>query len=100
MLKFRTRNVKLPGIRFYYGNNNLTAKYNCPFCDADEADEYHYVMSCPHFRADRLKINDKLFFDKHVNTLKFAVIMNSKEMCFNLANLCKAVRKSLSLMTL
>lgn len=74
--KFRSNNHKLPIVTGRY-NGILIEKRICDLCDSEEiADEYHYLLKCPYFHAERIKFIDSNYIN-HPNILSMKKIMNS-----------------------
>ncbi len=89
MLKFRTRNVMIPLVRYRF--ENLVLDHKCYFCNNESADEFHYIMECQHFNNERFKLKPKVFFTKHVNILKFKELMCSDNVLYKLAVFIKTM---------
>ena len=89
MLKVRTRNIKLPVCRWHNGQSTNT---DCPLCGNNVADEFHFIMKCPYFQTDRLKIINSTSLYNYAGNLEFDMIMNSEILCVHLANFCKNLR--------
>ena len=94
-MAFRTRNHRLPvetgrwrGIPF--------KERVCQFCSEDEGDEFHTIMVCQKFKAERVKFL-KPYYCRNPNILKFANLMNtaSKHQLVQLCHFIKTIMKSL-----
>ena len=49
----------------------------CFFCDEDIGDEFHYILSCSHFRNTRRNCIKRYFYE-NPNVLKFNQLMNTE----------------------
>jgi hypothetical protein len=98
MLKFRTRNSPPPIAKRYmkknYSENDFTNK-QCPLCNDNTADEFHFIMKCEHFAADRKQYISKPTVPMNVNT--FNTIMNVSNMSMA-KNLARFMRKIISVL--
>ena len=84
MLKFRTRNSPPPITKHYLKKNdakNTLIDKQCPLCDDNTADEFHYIMKCKYFVSERNKLLSKQISPININ--HFNAIMNG----FNKNNL-------------
>ena len=72
LLKFRVRNSLLPVSSF--DPNVINTETNCKFCGTYGPDEFHYLMSCNHFSADRKRLIGNNFV---ANVLDFKRLMSS-----------------------
>ena len=75
-IAFRTRNHRLP-IELGRWNGAALRDRLCPLCSEDIGDEYHYILSCSHFRDSRVKFIKRYYYC-HPNTLKFKQLMNTE----------------------
>ena len=75
-IAFRTRNHRLPVERGRWNGTALRDRM-CFLCNKDVGDEFHYLLSCTHFRTIRIKYINRYYYD-HPNTLKFKQLMNSE----------------------
>ena len=55
----------------------LDERNHCPHCPQEIGDEFHYILSCPHFHDMRIKYIDKVFWERP-NVLKFSNLLSSK----------------------
>ena len=88
--KFRTTNHRLP-VEVGRWNNVNRENRLCVYCNAEDiGDEFHYLLKCTHFSADRRKYirNDLL---QRPNVLKFGQIMSDTQKD-NLIKICKFIR--------
>lgn len=77
LIKFRTSNHKLPIETGRWNNVDLPDR-KCTMCDMNTlADEYHYLLECPHFRNERKIYINKSFYLRP-NIIKFKNLMQSK----------------------
>ena len=77
ILKFRTLNHKLP-IQKGRWNDIPRDERLCSKCDTrDIGDEFHCIMSCPHFNEQRRKHIPKKYW-KHPNIINFESLLCSK----------------------
>lgn len=90
LLRFRTRNHKLP-IETGRWNSIPLQERKCIFCTEDLGDEYHYIMTCRQFKAQRFKYINKYFY-QNPNILKFKQLMNSENIT-ELNNLCYFIQE-------
>ena len=90
LCRFRTLNHSLP-IENGRWFNIERGERKCNLCTRNDiGDEYHYIMECPKFAAER-----RLFLPKNLtvrpNVLKFGALFNSKKISV-LKKLCKFIR--------
>ena len=86
LTKFRTRNHYLPvcpNSHFKRKTEDSASKIvkdsHCPLCTINEiGDEYHYIFKCPAFAADRKKLIDVRYTNRH-NALKFQELFESND---------------------
>lgn len=90
LLRFRTRNHKLP-VETGRWNSIPLQERKCTFCTEDLGDEYHYIMTCRQFKAQRFKYINKYFY-QNPNILKFKQLMNSENIT-ELNNLCYFIQE-------
>ena len=93
LIKFRTRNHKLP-IEFNSWTKNFKPENErkCVICDLNDlGDEYHYVMICPVFREIR-EIYLKKYYRNRPSVFKFTTLMQSKNHKI-MTNLAKFIRE-------
>jgi hypothetical protein len=79
VLKFRTRNLFLPVMNFNIPNNDTS----CLYCQDKCGDEFHYIMSCNHFKSQR-----DIFIPNTMrvpNVLNFKRILQSERHSVNIA---------------
>ena len=76
MIKYRTRNNKLP-VEIGRWNKIPFNQRICKLCSADIGDEYHYLLICKSIHEIRKKYL-KQYFYTNPNTLKFEKLMNTK----------------------
>jgi hypothetical protein len=76
LLKFRTRNIKLPGVSFFPQQNISVVNNYCPLCNEKTSDEFHYVMTCSYLNKERTLLIPSNY--KQVNVINFKLIMNMK----------------------
>ena len=92
LLKFRTGNHRLP---VETGRWNSVEYYDrkCTLCNRnDTGDEFHYLLVCDHFAADRV-LHIKRYFYSHPNMYKFKELMcsTSENVLIKLARFCKII---------
>ena len=75
-MRFRKRNIKIP-VEVGRWNGTPLDERICPFCRKDVGDEYHYILSCEHFKDTRPKYI-KSYYLARPNTQKFRKLMNSE----------------------
>lgn len=90
LIRFRTRNHKLP-IETGRWNSIPFQERKCNLCTEDLRDEYHYILSCKHFKDQRIKYINRYFY-QHPNTQKFKQLMNSENVA-ELKNLCYFIQE-------
>ena len=76
-LKYRTRNPPPPITKHYLKKNdanNTIIDKQCPLCDDNTVDEFHYIMKCKYFVSERNKLLSKQISPINVN--HFNAIMN------------------------
>ena len=57
MARFRCRSNFLP-MSSFNAHQYVNYQYLCPLCNADSADEDHYLLSCSYFDTERRKLRD------------------------------------------
>ena len=75
-IAFRTRNHRFPVEQGRWSGVALRDR-KCFFCDEDIGDEFHYILSCSHFRNTRSKFIKRYFYETP-NVLKFNQLMNTE----------------------
>ena len=76
LIKFRTRNHKLPIEKGKY-QNVLFNERLCTLCNTDIGDEYHYLLVCKNLTSIR-KQYLKAHYQKNPNVLKFQCLMTTR----------------------
>lgn len=89
LIAFRTRNHRLP-IEIGRWNSTPVHERVCHFCHNDIGDEFHYILSCEHFKTERLN-HIKVYYRKYPNVIKFKQLMNSSNVS-ELKHLCKFIK--------
>ena len=85
--KFRCKNNKIPANKDRFDH---TVDRNCNLCrKGDIGDEFHYIMLCNFFSAERKQYLAPYFYEKP-NTIKFSELFNH-ESTSTLNNLCKFI---------
>ncbi len=92
LLLFRVRNSLLPVSSF--DPNVLNTETHCKFCGTHGPDEFHYLMSCNHFSADRKKLIGNNFV---ANVLDFKKLMSSSVYISSVALFTHVLAKKLKL---
>ena len=90
LIKFKTSNHKLP-VEVGRWKNTLYVERKCSLCNKnDTGDEFHYLLICPFFQADRCYLL-KSFFYRRSNILKFTALLMStnKKVLSNLSKFIK-----------
>ncbi len=93
ILKFCTRNISLPVN--IYPKNVVDPSYSCKLCNLPNANEYHDIMVCQHFKFDRHKLLNVHSRANSSNVLSFENIMNDNGNFRNLSRLMKNIRTAL-----
>ena len=89
LLKFRTRNHKLPIETGRWAGISLS-KRKCKLCFNDVGDEYHYLLCCKHFCVERNRFIKPYYF-KRANSIKYRDLMNTENKA-QLNDLCKFIQ--------
>lgn len=89
LLKFRTRNHRLPIETGRWSGIPLSDR-KCTLCSNDIGDEYHYILCCNYFLAERKQFIKPYYF-RRPNVLKYRDLMNTENK-MQLINLCKFLR--------
>ena len=76
MIKFRTRNNKLP-VEITRWNNVPLNQRLCELCSTDIGDEFHYLLTCKSIQEIR-KQYLKRYYYTNPNILQFESLMNTK----------------------
>ena len=76
LLKFRTRNHKLP-IETGRCAGIWLSERKCKLCFNDVGDEYHYLLCCKHFRVERTQFI-KPYYLKRAKSIKYRDLMNTE----------------------
>ena len=76
MIKFRTRNNKLP-VEIGRWNKVPLNQRLCKLCSTDIGDEFHYLLNCKSIHEIRKKYLKRYYYT-NPNILKFESIMNTK----------------------
>ena len=76
MIKFRTRNNKLP-VEIGRWNKVPLNQRLCKLCSSDIGDGFHYLPTCKSIQEIR-KQYLKRYYYTNPNTLKFEILMNTK----------------------
>ena len=87
LLKFRLRNVPLPGASFFAQRPDSDIK--CPLCDSTVCDEFHLILVCKYFNKDRSWFPVKYRYTK--NTETFYELMNNSHISTDLGKLVKKI---------
>lgn len=87
-IRFRTRNTKIP-VEVGRWNGTPFDERICTFCSKDVGDEYHYILSCTHFKETRPNFIKPSYLARP-NTQKFKNLMNS-ENANELRKLCQFI---------
>ena len=76
VIKFRTRNNRLP-VELSSWNRNNTQSKQCPLCNLNNSigDEFHYLLECNSFNSERKRFIDNIFY-KRPNIHLFKSLMN------------------------
>ena len=77
IIQFRTANHKFPIETGRYNNTPL-AERNCPYCINKLGDEFHYLLECERFQAERKKYISKKYYIRP-NMLNFLNIIHSDD---------------------
>ena len=88
LIAFRARNHRLP-IETGRWNGTPVHEKVCHFCHNDIGDEFHYILSCGHFKNERLN-HIKVCYRQYPNVLKFKQLMNFSNVS-ELKYLCKFI---------
>ena len=76
IFKIRTSNHKLPIETGRWDDIEISER-KCPLCHTnDRGDEYHYLLRCPYFEAER-KLYLKPYFIRRPNMLKLGELLSS-----------------------
>ena len=97
LIKFRTSNHKLPD-EVGRWKNTLYAERKYSLCNKNDiGDEFHYLLICPFFQADRCYYL-KSFFYRRPNTLNFKALLTStnKKVLSNLSKFVKIIMNKFS----
>ena len=79
LFKFRTGNHKLPVEVGRWDDTDLNDR-QCILCNADDiGDEYHYLLKCPIFHAQR-QSHLKQYYIRRPNMLKFGELLKSENL--------------------
>ena len=70
----------------------------CSFCERNVGDEYHLLLTCPHFETERHRYLKRYYYS-HPNTLKFEQLMNctNKKILLNLCYFIKHIFKNITI---
>ena len=67
LIKFRSSNHKLP-VEVGRWKNTLYAERKCSLCNKNNiGDEFHYLLICPFFQADRCYLHKSFFYRRPNN---------------------------------
>lgn len=93
MIKFRTRNNKLP-VEIGSWNNVEYNDRKCLFCnDNSIGDEYHYLLECQEFVGKRKSCLDNKYI-RHPNIIKFKQVMQIRpDSGIHFEKLCKLIKE-------
>ena len=97
LIKFRTSNHKLP-VEVGRWKNTHYADRKCSLCNKNDiGDEFHYLLTCPFFQADRCYLF-KSFFYRRPNILKLKALLTStnKKVLSNLSKFVKIIMNKFS----
>lgn len=76
MIKFRTSNYKLPIETGRWENRPINDR-KCTLCDKNDiGDSFHYLLICPFFKADRIKLLHPYYHAKP-NIIKYKNLLSS-----------------------
>ena len=74
LVKFRTSNHHLPIETGRWNGIDINDR-KCTKCPANEiGDEFHYLLECPYFKEDRVKLIKKYYYT-HPNVMKYKELM-------------------------
>ena len=76
MTAYRARNHKFP-IEVGRWRSIPINQRLCQLCNKDLGDEFHFLLQCENFKADR-KLHIKPYYYKNPNILKFSQLMNTQ----------------------
>ena len=93
MLRFRTRNNRLPIEKGLFEKIPLEDRC-CHLCHQDIGDEYHYLLVCNELKTLRQQLVKKYYYS-NPNTLKFNALMNTRNKK-EYKNLCTFIKHILS----
>ena len=89
LLKFRTRNHKLPIETDRWAGISLS-KRKCKLCFNDVGDEYHYLLCCKHVCVERTLFIKPYYF-KRTNAIQYRDLMNTENKAQR-KDLCKFIQ--------
>ena len=95
LIKFRTGNHFLPIETLRWDGTDISDR-NCTLCNTtDIGDEFHYLLKCPFFLAQRKKFVKKYYYN-HPNMLKYKELMTltSKKQLEKLSAFIKIIMES------
>ena len=76
LFKIRTSNHKLPIETSRWDDIEISER-KCPLCNTNDiGDEYHYLLRCPYFEAER-NLHLKPYFIRRPNMLKLGELLSS-----------------------
>ena len=75
-IRFRTRNHKLPVETGRWASIPLNER-KCHLCHSDIGDEFHYLLVCNNFNADRRKYLKRFYYTRP-NTFKLEQLLNTQ----------------------
>ena len=91
MIKFRTRNNKLPVETGSWNNIELNRRV-CTLCDRSIGDEFHYIFECPCFDNSRKRFLKHNYLQKH-NIHSIDLLMNTDVNIPDYKKLCLFIKE-------
>ena len=91
MIKFRTRNHKLPVETGNWHRIPLEQR-KCTLCNHNIGDEFHFLLECPNLNTDRKKYISEIYY-RNPNIIKFDKLMNTDPSNYVIyKKLCKFIK--------